>query len=360
MAHAKLFDVISCEMSNDTFVQRSEIDDFNAKSQLIVAESQEAVFFKEGKALDLFGPGRHTLNSANLPIIRSFYEKLFDRKTVFPCSVFFVNKVVPLDMKWGTDSPIELVDPQYGLTIHVGAFGQMGVKIKDARKFIAKISGQLHTFTNDDVSRYIKGAVMQTVKVKIAEAIMSEKISIQAIAPHLKTLAERIQGELAEEFDFLGLELCKFYIMNIRALEEDMEVLDQARKDYVKGVFAAKTARESRDIQGYDYRTERQFDVMEEAAGNAGAGNVMAPGLGLGMGFGLGKGISNTMAETSQETMAKKPANKCPKCGAEVPTGAKFCPGCGEKLNVQRFCSNCGQPLKEGDKFCANCGTKVE
>ena len=356
MAHSKLFDVISCEMDNDTFVQRSEIDNFNMKSQLVVAESQEAIFFKDGKALDLFGPGRHSLNSDNLPIIRSLYEKLFDKKTVFTCSVFFVNKVVPLDMKWGTDSPIDLMDPVYGLPIQVGAFGQMGVRIKDSRKFIAKISGQLRSFTNEDIARYIKGAVMQTVKVKIAEAIELEKVSVKQIAVHLQKLADRIKGELAEEFDFLGLECCKFYIMNIRAREEDMEALNK----YTQGVYEAKTARASRDIQGYDYRTERQFDVMEGAAKNAGAGNVMAPGLGLGMGFGLGKGVSNAMAETSAETLGKKSSNVCPSCGAEVPVGSKFCPSCGAQQNVAKFCSNCGQKLEAGAKFCPNCGTKVE
>ena len=183
---------------------------------------------------------------------------------------------------------------------------------------------------------------MQTVKVKIAEAIELEKISVKQIAVHLQKLAERIKGELAEEFDFLGLECSKFYIMNIRAREEDMEALNK----YTQGVYEAKTARTSRDIQGFDYRTERQFDVMEEAAKNTGAGNVMAPGLGLGMGFGVGKGVANAMAETSNETLGKKSVNACPKCGAEVPAGAKFCPSCGEQQNVAKFCPNCGTKVE--------------
>lgn len=356
MAHGKFLDVISCEMDNDTLVKRSEIDNFNFKSQLIVHESQEAIFFKDGKALDLFGPGRYSLNSDNLPLIRNLFEKVFNNKTVFTCSVFFVNKIVALDMKWGTDSPIEIMDPVYNLQLHVGAFGQMGVRIQDSRKFISKISGQLRTFSNDEVSNHIKGAVMQTVKIKIAEAIVKEKVSIKEIPLHLKTIADRIKEELAEEFDFMGLECCKFYIMNIRPSESDMEDLSK----YISKTYEAQAAKASRDIQGYDYRTERQFDVMEEAAKNTGAGTTMAPGLGLGMGFGLGKGVSNAMQEASKESLETKSKKICPKCNQEVPIGAKFCPHCGEKINVDKFCPNCGKKLDANAKFCPECGQKVE
>ena len=356
MAHNKFLDVISCEMDNQTLVHRSEIDNFNFKSQLIVAESQEAVFFKDGKALDVFGPGRYSLNSDNLPLIRNFFEKMFNKKSVFTCSVFFINKAIPLDMKWGTDSPIEVMDPVYHLQLHVGAFGQMGIKIIDSRKFLAKCSGQLHTFTNENIASYLKGALMQVVKEKIAETILKEGVSIKEIPLHLSKIAKRIQEGLGEEFDYYGVECSKFYIMNIRPAEDDMNHLENV----IAKQYAGRAERAYRDEQGYDYRTERQFNVLENAAKNEGAGNVMAPGLGLGMGFGVGRGVSNAMAELSSETIGKKVTNACPKCGQEVPVGAKFCPNCGEKMDSKKFCPNCGKPLAPGAKFCGECGQKVE
>lgn len=361
MAHNKFFDVISYEMDNETLVHRSEIDNFNFKSQLVVAESQEAVFFKDGKALDLFGPGRHSLNSDNVPLLRGVFEKFFNKKTIFTCSVFFINKTIPLDMKWGTDSPIEIMDPVYGIQLHVGAFGQMGVRIADSRKFLAKCSGQLRTFTNDDISRYIKGALMQVVKQKIAEIILLEKVSIKEVPLHLDKIASRIQEKLADEFDYYGLECAKFYIMNIRPADDDMKHLEYIIEKRYKG----EGDKAYREIQGYNYQEERQFNVLEEAAKNTGAGNAMAPGLGIGMGLGIGRGVSNAMADTTNEVLGKPgaktaPGMKCPKCGQDVPAGAKFCPNCGEKMNVQKFCPNCGKPLTPGAKFCSECGQKVE
>lgn len=361
MAHNKLLDVISCEMDNTTMVKRSEIDDFNTHAQLIVQESQEAIFYKDGRALDSFGPGRHSLKTDNLPIVRKFYEKVFGGRTPFQCSVFFVNKVLSLDFRWGTDAPIKLEDPVYKLLINVTAYGQMGIRIADSRKFVTKIVGKMTSYTNEDIRRTVLGSIIQSVKVNIAKAIVEEQVPILEISTKLDKIAGKIKENLVEEFDSFGLECSKFYLMNVAPLDEDMAALTKAKQDYITGVYAARTARESRDIQGFDYRTERQFNVLEEAAKNEGAGNVMAPGMGLGMGFGVGKGIANAVGETSEALSKKSSGPVCPTCGKEVPIGAAFCPFCGQKMQpAEKFCTKCGQKIPADAKFCPHCGQKVE
>ena len=360
MSHSKLLDVISCEMDNSTMVMRSEIDNFNTHAQLIVQESQEAIFYKDGRALDLFGPGRHSLKSDNLPFVRKFYESVFGGKTPFQCSVFFVNKVLSLDFRWGTDAPISLEDPVYKLLIHVTAYGQMGVRIADSRKFVTKIVGKMSHYSNEDIRKNVIGSLIQAVKVNIAKAIIEEQTPILEISTKLDKIASKIKENLVDEFDSFGLECSKFYLMNIAPLDEDMAALSKAKQDYITGVYAARTAKESRDIQGFDYRTERQFNVLEEAAKNEGAGNVMAPGMGLGMGFGVGKGIANAVGETTEALDKKSAGPTCPKCGKAVPVGAAFCPHCGNKMQTEKYCPKCGQKLPLDAKFCPYCGEKVE
>ena len=131
--------VIEQEMTNDQLVVRHHVEDFNAKSQLIVYESQEALFYKNGQALDLFPSGRHELTSENVPLLKRIFGGLFGGKTPLPCDVYFINKVNVLDVIWGTDSPIELEDPKYHLLVRVRANGQTGIRVKDSRRFAAGV-----------------------------------------------------------------------------------------------------------------------------------------------------------------------------------------------------------------------------
>ena len=365
MAHNKLLDVISYAGDNQTFVHRSEIDNFNMMSQLVVNESQEAIFFKDGHALDLFGPGRYSLKSDNFPIVRNFFGKVFGGKDVFTCSVFFINKVATLDVPWGTDKEITVTDPEYGLIVHVRAYGTLGIRIKDSRKFLVKIVGQLNDYTNQDIVRQVRGMILQSVKQKIASAIVKNKVPILEIEAHLEELSQEIGAKLDEEFDYLGIECPKFYLESVSAEDKDLEELAKAKSAYASKIIGAHGEAESRRIQGYDYRTERQFDVLQDAAQNAGAGNVMAPGLGLGMGFGIGKGVAGGMENAAQamnpnpQPQQQAAGAKCPQCGADIPAGARFCPGCGAQVPQKRFCQECGAELAADAKFCPQCGKKV-
>ena len=167
-------DVIKYEGDNNSIVYKSHIENFNTKTQLIVNESQEAIFYKDGQALDLFPSGRHSLTTDNVPFLKKIFGKLFGGNTPFTCEVFFINKVSVLDVLWGTDTPITLEDPKYHLLVGLRANGQMGFRVTDSRKFVVKVVGQLTDFAVDNVKRSIKGMVMNNVKDLLAKKIIEE------------------------------------------------------------------------------------------------------------------------------------------------------------------------------------------
>ena len=359
--HNEALDVIKYVGDNNVLVHKSVIEDFNSKTQLIVDESQEAIFYKEGQALDLFGSGRHTLTTDNLPLLRRLIGKLFGGKTPYPVTVYFINKVSVLDVLWGTDTPIPLEDPKYHLLIDVRANGSMALQIEDSRKFVVGVCGQLNDFTVDGVKRGIKGALMMHIKNAISKAINDEQISILEINSHLEELSKRAIGKINEEIKEFGIKLVRFYVNSITASPEDLQELKNAKSKAASMLVEAEAKAKSRQIQGYDYRTERQFDVLETAAGNEGgaAGTMIGAGMGLGVGFGLGGAVG----KVAGDAMEQKPAGGrvCPKCHASVPEGAKFCPTCGEKMEVAatKFCPECGKKIDANAKFCPECGHKI-
>ena len=388
-------DIISCEMSNDVLVQRSHIKDFNAKSQLVVAESQEAIFFKEGQALDLFVSGRHSLNSDNLPFIRKIFGRIFGGvdKTPFTCDVYFINKVYAMEIPWGTPIPITVNDPEFNYPVGVKSNGQSGLRVKDSRKFVVKVVGQLEQFTVETIKRQIKGMLMTSLTNVIADTIVTEKVGILQISTQLERLSRLIQVRLNEKLDDLGLEAVHFNIGTIFASDEDMAKLKQSREMGLMAQGEAARMRILADAEaermrklGYTYQQEQTFRVMETAAANqSSSGTVINAGLGLGMGLGVmgevGKAAGSVMNTTDSQMKACPRCNaqadvtakfcatcgsafpttkKCPNCSAQVDETANFCSVCGQPLAApaKRFCPNCGKQIDAAAKFCPDCGHK--
>jgi membrane protease subunit (stomatin/prohibitin family) len=374
MNNENALDVIKYEFSdNNTLVHRSEIADFNSKSQLIVYESEEAIFFKDGQALDLFGAGRHALNTQNFPLLRKLVGLIFGGKTPFKCDVFFFNKVSVMDILWGTDSPITCEDGKYHIIVGVRANGQMAVKIADSRKFLVKIVGGLTTFDTMALKKAIKGVLVSIVKDKLAKTIISDKVSFLDIATEMKRLSNEVKVELSDEIAEYGLELVNFFFNDISVLPEDYQKLKDTKLevaskyselDYeaAKEVKMAEAKAKARELQGFTYQEERKYDVLEGAAKNEGEGGSMASiGVGLGVGVGVGKIVANETSSLADTPAPKQEGTKiCPSCKASVPQNAKFCPVCGAKLPSKKFCPNCGSEVDANAKFCPNCGTKVE
>lgn len=381
----KIFDIIKYEGPNDVFVWKFPGEDFNTLSQLIVEESQEAVFFKDGKALDIFGPGRYTLHTQNIPLIRRIVNLPFNGVSPFHCEVYFINKVVSMDVKWGTSSPIPIQDAIYKIILPVRANGQFGVKVVDSKKLLIKLVGTIDKFEQATLKKYFKGVLLTNIKDFIATEFAEKQVSFLEIHSHLRDISNGIKEALAYEFEQYGIELVNFFVNEITPPDDDPSYIK------LKDALAKKA---EMSVMGYDYQQERAFNVLDKAAANEGAAsNIMGAGMGLGMGINLGSVIGGTMGgamtNIQPEHMQKSiDTIVCSKCGEQIPNNAKFCLKCGAKVEVEtndntlkcpkcgaivakgkfclecgapleKVCSNCGAKLIDGAKFCLECGTKI-
>lgn len=159
-----IVDVIKYNGSPDIFAWKYPNEELSTWTQLVVSESQEAILFKGGKALDTFESGTYTLDTKNIPILNEIINLPFGGKSPFTAEVWYVNKVNSLDIKWGTATPIQLQDPKYSIFIPVRAFGQFGMRIEDTKQFLIKLVGTLSIFDKENVTQYFRGLYLTKVK----------------------------------------------------------------------------------------------------------------------------------------------------------------------------------------------------
>lgn len=278
--------VIKYEGDNSTFVWKHPIEDFNLGSQLIVHESQEAVFFLNGQALDTFGPGRYTLETENLPILQKAYDLPTGRQNPFHAEVYFVNQTVQMSLKWGTKDRIHFIEPETGLPLDVGVSGEMNLRVCDSRRLLTKLVGTMrgivygnpvqHTASatetvrvNSEVtttSRTVqtettpenpKGfaqslresflPMMQTtIKANIGSIIKAQKLNILEIDQHLETLSSALREKLVPSFEEYGLTLPQFYVSTVSLPEDSANfkaIRDLISKAYI-GVRSAEVETE--------------------------------------------------------------------------------------------------------------------
>ena len=321
-------------------------------TQVIVNEAQEVVFVKEGKVLDILGPGRHTLSTENIPLLRKLINLPFGGKSPFTAEIWYINKVFTLDVKWGTAPAIQLEDPKYHVFIPVTAFGQFGIQVADSKKFLTKLVGTLPSFEHDVMVKYFRGLFVSNVKNVISSYLVKKGISLLEINAYISDISLELENKIKPELEKYGINLANFYVTSIETPESDSAVIK---------LKEALSKRAEMDIVGYDYSTARSFDTLDSVAKNEGSGsNLMNAGIGLGMGFGMGGQFGNQMGglaskiDTTKKTTEPKNITKCKKCGAEVDASKKFCPECGEKIG--EFCKNCGARFTKKQKFCPECG----
>jgi membrane protease subunit (stomatin/prohibitin family) len=226
-----LASVIKYEGPNNVFVWKHPIEDFNMGSQLIVHESQEAIFFQDGKALDLFGSGRYTLSTQNLPILDKLYELPLEG-SVFHSEVYFINMTTQMDIKWGTDSKVRLFDPSSGLHIELGACGSFNMRVNNSRKLLLKVVGTESELAQgsaiggggiDDktMTGKFRALIMNKVKSNLARAIKELQINILEIDSYLDELSDRLKNVLNDILDDYGLVMPEFYITAVLTPDDD-------------------------------------------------------------------------------------------------------------------------------------------
>lgn len=327
-------------------------DELGTWTQLVVHEAQEAVLFRDGKAFDLFGPGRHTLASDNIPLLREFVNLPFGGKSPFKAEIWFVNTVHSLDVKWGTTSPIQIQDPRWGVFLPVRAYGQFGLRVADSRKFLVKLVGALNLFDREALARHFRGLLVSRVKDLLSAFIVFEKKSVLELNAYLNEISSHMGKSLAPDLEAFGLELINFFVTSVNVPEEDPAVMR---------LKAALARRAELEILGTDYRQQRSFEVLDKAAANEGGGGTMQAAMGVGMGFGIG-GALGTSAKELAGHLGTAEGRPCPACGTANAAGALFCSRCGESLQREKAgrCSACNAPLQPEARFCPSCGRTLK
>jgi len=362
-----IVEVIKYNGSPDVLAWKYPSEELGTWTQLIVNESQEAILYKGGKALDVFQSGRHTLDTANIPILNKIINLPFGGRSPFTAEVWYVNRAYSLDVKWGTATPIQIQDPKYQIFCPIRANGTFGISVEDSKKFLVKLVGTMSTFDRQSLIKYFRGLFITKVKDAISSYVVKKQISILEINAYIDELSthmkERIEPEMAE----YGIKLANFYVNDISIPEDDPAVKK------LKDALAKKA---EMNIIGYSYQQERSFDTLEGAANNtsSGAAPFMGAGMGLGMGLGMGGAVGNAFSGVAQsiDVSSKKETKECPKCHALIDISQRFCGKWGydteskineekqetEKEPIKIKCCKCGSALNNKSKFCPECGKK--
>ena len=207
-----IFQIIKYEGDNSTFIWKSEIEDFNTGAQLIVHESQEAIFFMNGQALDLFGPGRHTLETQNIPLVSKFFNKPKGDETPFHCEIYFINKTEQMSIKWGTDSQVQYMEPTYKFPLKIGASGEMSLRIEDSRKLLVKVVGTENSLTQTGLMQMFRAFLMARVKPYLAKTMQSSEFGIFEVDSHMGELSEVLHKQLVPDFMDYGVSPERFFV----------------------------------------------------------------------------------------------------------------------------------------------------
>ena len=291
-----IFDVVKYEnKDNSVLVWKWPGDQLAWGSRVIVNQTQEAIFYKNGQALDLLGPGSHTLETENIPLLEHLVNIPFGNQTPFPAEVYFIDKATILDVKWGTPKPVPILDPILNIFLPIRANGQFGFRVKDSRRLVVQLVGTVSSLSKNDIVNYFRGIILTKTKDYIASQLMERRLSILTVTSCLDDMSKNLKIKLQDDFAMYGLEIANFLINAIDVPEDDPEV------QHVKQAMANKA--EMRILGDDAYRMKRTFDVLESAAKNEGGGNMMTAGLGMGMGMGAG----NNFASMAGGAMALQP-----------------------------------------------------
>ena len=379
--------IIKYEGDNSTFIWKHPCEDFNTQTQLIVHESQQAVFYMNGQILDTFEAGRHTLETQNIPLIGKFFNKVFDNQTPFHCEVYFINKTEQMAVKWGTDSKIEYVEPTYNFPIQIGASGEMTLRVKDGKKLLVKVVGTEKGLTQAGLVQKFRAFLMTRFKTYLSTYIRENKINIFQIDEKLTEISANMQNLLVPDFDEYGVSLIHFFVTTVvkpeddktfrrfkdlhfrqyadiaeARLQQNIDIIGQETEKQ-KMILEAEGKAAKRQIEGYTYQQERGFDVAQTVAANEGSGNMSNLGIGLGVMAGVSGTVGGLVNESISAAVKPKSDRVCSKCGNSLPPNAKFCLECGTKVeNLSEneiICPNCGGKTPKG-KFCTECGARLQ
>jgi membrane protease subunit (stomatin/prohibitin family) len=310
-------------------------------AQMTVRESQAGVFFYQGKAVEAFGPGRHTLKTLNIPVLTKIASIPWGLSSPLRAEAYFVNLKIFTNLKWGTRDPVAFRDSELGL-IRLRAFGVFNVQVVQPILFINSLVGTQGMFTTQEIEDYLNQVIVSRFNDYMGETIDS----ILNLPAKYDELSEGLAKKLQEDFLRFGIALSALYINSITPPAEVQKAIDDRTR---MGVF--------KDMN--KLMQMKAAMAMEKASeGEAGAGQ----GMGMGMGLMMPAMFSQYFAGAkpgAQEGGAAETVD-CPDCRNPVPVSAKFCPHCGHQQVVFQRCTECGKNLSSSAKFCSRCGHPAE
>lgn len=403
-----LVSIIKYDGDNETLVWKHPVEDFKMGTQLIVHESQEAVFFKDGRALDVFGPGRYTLETQRLPLLDRFFKLPSDTEKTFHSEIYYINTATQMGIKWGTDSKIRLLEPVSGLPIEIGACGEFNVRVDNSRRLLSKVVGtasdfdQGKLFGENEEKGYFRSLVITQVKSSLAQIIKEENINILEIDAEFLRLSDILKVRINGMFEEYGLAVPDFFINRVITPDEDpnyrrmkeqyaqqyllikqeeikrreaeaaaerkaveaqtevrLKVIEaqgsaeilKIRKSAEAEGYKMQAAAEAAEMQmkGYTYQQETSrmvgMEAMKNGIGNgAGGASVLGDLAGLGVGLGAMSGVMN-MTKDALSPLAEQGVQMGQTMEGMLKT-AWNC-SCGQVGNIGNFCSNCGNKRSE-------------
>lgn len=296
-------------------------------SQLTVSESQMAAFVNQGKIADVFGPGLHTLNTRNLPLLTDLmnWDKAFE--SPFKSEVYFFSTRIQIDQKWGTATPITVRDKEFG-AVRLRCYGIYSYRVADPRVFFNQISGTRDTYFAAD----LEGQLRETIVGRMTDIFANSDLSFLDMAANQAALGEKIVAQMKPAFAALGLGLEQFVVENISLPEELQKVFDQRIGMNMVGDLGRYTL----------YSAAESLDLS--AANSSGA-------AGMGMGLGAGAAVAQVL-----QASLKSVTPTAPPTGAPAQIGVPSAPASSSAVQASKFCVECGRALPQGAKFCAECG----
>jgi membrane protease subunit (stomatin/prohibitin family) len=360
----QFFDPTGSQIVNRVPAQGST--DIKMGAQLVVQENQSAVFYRDGKALDTFGPGRHTLTTMNVPLLTRILSIPFGGESPFQAAVVFVARHTFQDMKWGTKEPIAFRDSELYM-VRLRAFGKYSIRVVDPQLFVNSIVGTRNIVSTQGVGEYLRDIIVSRLNDLLGENLKTV-FDLPAVYDEL---AAGVKARVAEDFSKQGLELVDMLISAITPPEEVQKKIDERSSMSALG-----------DMDRY--MRYKAAESMQDAAKQP--GGAAGQGMGLGMGFGFGQMMANNIGGAGQQQQGGQQQQQgggpsvqgggggggasaqmlpCQKCGTPNPSGVKFCSNCGAQQAAPQSsaaseCPNCKAQVQPGARFCANCGQSVE
>jgi len=344
----ELIDVIEwLNDSGDILVWRFPDDDHEIKmgAKLTVREGQAAVFVNEGTIADVYSPGLYSLTTQNMPVMTTLRSWKYGFESPFKAEVYFVSTTNFIDLKWGTQNPIMMRDPELGV-VRLRAFGTYNFRVADPGAFIKQVVGTGGCFTTDDIEGQLRSMLVSA----FTGVVGKNGIAALDLAANYRNIGEQARESMEPEFRQYGISLTRFVIENISVPPEVEKMLD---------------VRSQMGIVGNDMARFTQFQsaqAITEAAKSGGAGEFLGMGAGIAMGQQMASAMASSLkgpaGDQSQQEQPKTSGTFCSQCGKSVLAGAKFCSECGAP--AQATCPQCGKTVDPTARFCQECGTKLK